>query len=425
MTKTKILLQCIVFGFILTFNSCSKTDDTNEEIINPTEVNITSLFEDVIEQEPSSINFGEYELEVVFEETISDSASTSTEPVGGRDSNTEFEPGVLTAGQWSDLNNWDFWNNLLTDEQYEAGVNKWNLKQIKRYSFQVLDSENTFVANAEISLVVNQTPIWKTKTDNKGEATLWSSLDYDDISAIITKGEDTNTINNVIEYTKGINVVNLDKIVTNNKKIDIYFAIDATGSMGDEIDYLKAELSNVIATVKQNNPASEMRVGSVFYRDQGDEYVTKDLSFTSDETSLISFIQEQSAAGGGNFPEAVSEALEVAINQNSWDSTASSKIMFLLLDAPPHYTQEAVSKLEHNLVKAAEEGIKVIPITASGIDKSTEYLMRSFAILTNGTYVFITDDSGIGNSHLEPTIGQYEVQKLNELLINLIGSYIP
>jgi hypothetical protein len=51
--------------------------------------------------------------------------------------------------------------------------------------------------------------------------------------------------------------------------------------------------------------------------------------------------------------------------------------------------------------------------------------MRSFAILTNGTYVFITDDSGVGNDHLEPTIGEYELEKLNDLLVRLVGEYVP
>jgi len=168
-----------------------------------------------------------------------------------------------------------------------------------------------------------------------------------------------------------------------------------------------------------------MRFGSVFYRDEGDEFVTRHFNFTNDEASLISFISDQSANGGGDFPEAVHSALDVAITQNSWNDNASARILFLLLDAPPHYTQEVISSVESNLIRAAEEGIKIVPITASGIDKATEYLMRSFAILTNGTYVFITDDSGVGNDHLEPTIGEFEVEKLNDLLVRLVSQYVP
>ena len=72
---------------------------------------------------------------------------------------------------------------------------------------------------------------------------------------------------------------------------------------------------------------------------------------------------------------------------------------------------------------AAEKGVRIIPVAGSGIDKSTEYLMRSFALTTNGTYVFLTDHSGVGNAHIEPTTDEYEVEKFNDLLIRVIGQF--
>jgi hypothetical protein len=68
-------------------------------------------------------------------------------------------------------------------------------------------------------------------------------------------------------------------------------------------------------------------------------------------------------------------------------------------------------------------GIRIIPIAGSGIDKSTEYLMRCLAIATNGTYVFLTDHSGIGAGHIEPTTDTYNVELLNNLLIRLFDQY--
>jgi hypothetical protein len=95
--------------------------------------------------------------------------------------------------------------------------------------------------------------------------------------------------------------------------------------------------------------------------------------------------------------------------------------LFLLLDAPPHHEQAVITSLQSSITAAAAAGIRVIPITASGIDKETEYLMRSFAITTGGTYVFITDDSGVGNDHLEASVGDYQVEKLNDLMVRLIN----
>ncbi len=408
------LIKIALIAIVTLIWSCSKGEDTIGKL---TASGKTGLFEEVTEPETTHTNTGFYSL--------SGDSTRSTSDWGDGNPNGQLEPGVLTAGEWNDLNNWNFWNNLLSNQEYYEDVNKWNLKEIKRCSFLIGDNNKSLVANAEISLLSDQVVVWKTKTDNKGKATLWSDLELDGLTARVKFEGIEEVIIDVKEYAEGINKVYLNKTIVNKKIIDIYFAVDATGSMGDEINYLKVELNNVIKRIKQNNPSLEMRFGSVFYRDEGDEFVTRPFDFTTDEASLISFISNQSAGGGGDFPEAVHSAMDIAITQNSWNDNASARILFLLLDAPPHYTQEVISSLELNLIKAAEKGIKIIPITASGIDKATEYLMRSFAILTNGTYVFITDDSGVGNSHLEPTIGEFEVEKLNDLMVRLVGEYVP
>src|SRR6056300_302732 len=98
--------------------------------------------------------------------------------------------------------------------------------------------------------------------------------------------------------------------------------------------------------------------------------------------------------------------------------------MFLILDAPPHRDAATMRRFTELTAKAAEMGIRIIPLTASGIDKSTEYLMRSLALLTNGTYVFLTDDSGIGNSHIEPTTDSYDVEMMNEVIVRIINQFI-
>jgi hypothetical protein len=65
----------------------------------------------------------------------------------------------------------------------------------------------------------------------------------------------------------------------------------------------------------------------------------------------------------------------------------------------------------------------MIPVASSGIDKYTEYLLRNEAMMTGGTYVFLTNDSGIGGDHLEATVGETVVEYLNRLLVRLINEY--
>ena len=49
--------------------------------------------------------------------------------------------------------------------------------------------------------------------------------------------------------------------------------------------------------------------------------------------------------------------------------------------------------------------------------------MRFFSITTNSTYVFITNDSGIGNDHLIASVGEYQVENLNDLMVRIITKY--
>ena len=88
-----------------------------------------------------------------------------------------------------------------------------------------------------------------------------------------------------------------------------------------------------------------------------------------------------------------------------------------------HEHIENVNTIKSQIKLAQEKGIKIIPIVASGANKNVEFLMRFFSISTNGTYVFITDDSGVGNKHLKPTDDDFKVEKLNDLIVRLIEKY--
>lgn len=49
--------------------------------------------------------------------------------------------------------------------------------------------------------------------------------------------------------------------------------------------------------------------------------------------------------------------------------------------------------------------------------------MRALALGTNGTYTFLTDHSGIGNSHIKPSTDSYEVETLNAIMVRIMKSY--
>ncbi|MBR0366485.1 MAG: VWA domain-containing protein, partial [Clostridia bacterium] len=201
--------------------------------------------------------------------------------------------------------------------------------------------------------------------------------------------------------------------------LDLMFTIDTTGSMGDELRYIKEELKDVVIRLDTN-----VRLSCNYYRDTTDSYTVKSFPFTTNVDKVVSQISRQYASGGGDYPEAVDLALLDSIDEHDWSVSARSRLLFLVLDAPPHFTDEVVLNIRNAVNSAVAKGIHIVPVASSGVDKDTEFFLRSLALATGGTYVFLTDHSGIGYSHIEPTIGDYDVEYLNELLLNIIKQYI-
>ncbi|MGB0176932.1 MAG: vWA domain-containing protein, partial [Owenweeksia sp.] len=338
--------------------------------------------------------------------------------------------GVITAGEWNDLRNWSFWNDLMARQELSDYQTRWGMFPNQRYSFEVKNSAGEPVTDATIILKNGSTELWKARTDNKGHAELWLDLfatnsPQQPTMALIKRDGLETTHANPQSVDGSVNQVVLDASGKPDA-LDIAFIVDATGSMGDEINFLKSDLADVIQRVRGANSSSglNIRTGAVFYRDKNDAYLTRTSDLSSTDQTTLSFIGGQSAHGGGDTPEAVHSALKETVEQLSWSSSARARIAFLLLDAPPHEENQVIQSYHESVKMAAQKGIKLIPITASGIDKSTEFLMRFSAIATNGTYVFITNHSGVGNNHIEATVGQYEVEFLNDLMVRLLNEYV-
>lgn len=349
---------------------------------------------------------------------ISGATSSSTNSSGN-------QTGIITAGEWNDIENWDFWLGLQTKKELNELADTWKMFTDNRIAVLVKNG-NTVVANANIELRKNNVVVWSAKSDNLGTAQLWIGFDQKlqdpDLSNYTLLVNGTTVQENIKLIDEGVNEIQTNTSTSQNS-IELAFIVDATGSMGDEIDFLKDDLKDVLQRVKNENSNQSLRTATVFYRDEGDDYVVKKSNFTNDVNSTIAFINKQWAAGGGDFPEAVHSGINEAINNLQWSQDGKTKIAFLLLDAPPHHTSVVINNLQQNVIKAAKNGIKIIPITASGINKETEFLMRYLAMVTNGTYVFITNDSGVGDDHIEATVGPYQVEFLNNLLVRLVSKY--
>lgn len=333
--------------------------------------------------------------------------------------------GLVTAGEWNDLDNWDFYQKTLMKEPFKGFPDDWQMYTNHRIAV-ALTAKNKPAANATVTLFRNDTPIWTAKTDNLGRAELWVGAFQKEKElnpTLLRLKVNEQWVSTATISETQVNRIALDETLPSpTNQVQIAFMVDATGSMGDELEFLKMDLKKVINEVQKANTQLKISTATVFYRDEGDEYVVKHSPFTEDINQTTEFISQQRADGGGDFPEAVDKAL-VQLNQLQWQPEARTRIAFLVLDAPPHNKPAVISSIQYSVKTAAASGIKLIPVVASGIDKTTEFLMRFIAMYTNGTYVFITDHSGIGNKHLEPSVGEYQVEKLSDLMVRLIKKY--
>jgi hypothetical protein len=343
----------------------------------------------------------------------------------------QISSGLLTAGEWNDNKNIWFIRDLLANGQnynYSDFFKKWGLSPFTRIVVKCTAAgEPAEGARVTVTCATNGA-IYEGVTDHNGMCYVYYSVIDRDASPThvsVSYGGDTQVSDITASQLTGEQNVEIafEKRDQKTKKLDLMFTIDTTGSMSDEIRYLQKELENVIIRVKDDCGNIPVRLSVNFYRDHGDAYVVKPYEFTTDIDSALADLAREYADGGGDYEEAVELALESSINDHDWDDD-SIKLMFMVLDAPPHNTASIRESLHESIMAASKKGIRIIPVASSGVDKDTEFLLRAFAMTTGGTYTFLTDDSGIGGSHLEPTVGDYEVEHLNDMLVRIIEEYI-
>lgn len=366
-----------------------------------------------------------YDASFSDEKFLPEGAKSKLKGIG----NNDGKAGVLTAGEINDFSKWNMWQDIVNEDlnKYKA---YWKMQPQDRYSIQLTNDNGFPVVDAEVHLIDDSGDIlYVNRTDNTGKSELWGGLFIDvevqnSLKCKIYYNDQAFEIRKLIPFYKGVNTKKINVDCSQNDMVDIAFVVDATGSMGDEINFLKKEINDVIYETKNMNQDLTFNFANVFYRDHGEDYLTKKHDFTDVLSESVAFINQQSAAGGGDFEEAVEIALDTAINSLNWSENARARILFLVLDAPPHNSPEIRKKLESLMRQAANNGVRIVPLVASGINKDAEYLMRTIALATNGTYAFLTNHSGVGGGHIEPTTNEYDVELLNDLMKRIIKSYI-
>lgn len=172
-------------------------------------------------------------------------------------------------------------------------------------------------------------------------------------------------------------------------RIDVVFTIDATGSMGDEIDAVKKEIWTIANGLMAGTPKPDIRFGLVFYQDVTDTFLTETVPLTRDIDQIHEKLMAIQAGGGGDWEEHVGRGLHDALALN-WDMHQNtSRIMYLVGDAPGHDDYNDGYSIDGALEKANQSQIKINTIGCSGL-RTGDAEYRKIANRTGGKFAPLT-----------------------------------
>jgi len=178
------------------------------------------------------------------------------------------------------------------------------------------------------------------------------------------------------------------------RKVEVVFVLDTTGSMSGLIDTAKEKIWSIASTLASAQPAPELRMGLVAYRDRGDDYVTRAIDLSSDLDSMYATLMDFRAEGGGDTPESVNQALHDAVHRMSWSHDEDTyRVIFLVGDAPPHMDYANDVRYPRTLEAALARGI-VVNTVQCGDDPDARREWTRIARLAQGRFFAVEQAGG-------------------------------
>ncbi|MDM0120851.1 vWA domain-containing protein [Variovorax arabinosiphilus] len=330
----------------------------------------------------------------------------------------------VTAGMVDD--NADFGEYLRFRERTQVAHRARDVRE--RYLLQVRNARGTVVPDAEVAVTAPSGATLWARTDAGGRA--WLHPDAVDTTrsaiyevAVRKDGREASTFLRRGQKS-AVDVVLADSAAPTRARLDLVFLIDATGSMADEIGRLKTTLRSIANEVAQLPSRPDTCFGLVAYRDKGDEFLLRSHDFTNDLGAFQGVLNALQANGGGDYPEAMNEALHDTVHRLSWRGSGATRMVVLLADAPPHLDYGG-PQYDDDMLAALGKGIKIFSVGASGLDKQGEVVQRQMAQYTGGRFVFLTykdaerPASGPGRETVHD-VSNYSVQTLDRLIVRLV-----
>jgi len=152
---------------------------------------------------------------------------------------------------------------------------------------------------------------------------------------------------------------------------DLVFIADTTGSMGGAIDNVRTNAADILAEVSAAQPTAQFAVAE--YKDFTDASPFRvNQALTDDDAAVQAGIDQWSASGGGDFPEANLNALfRVATDAVSFRAD-STRIAVIFGDAPSHDPSGGHSLADTSAALQAA-GIRVVAVDVGALDSTGQF----------------------------------------------------
>lgn len=277
-------------------------------------------------------------------------------------------PDSTPVAYWGERPDWALWQSLTTHD-FAPFAGYWSLASTAPYLVQVTNQDHKPLANAQVQLISQEGHlIWSARSNLKGEALLWAGQATTAKRIVASYGPLSQHSTQLLTLDKGKNQVQLATDCQRLQGIDLVFLLDATHSMRDEFSALFASLKN------SGHPI-------LLARDLGERYLTQRVQPTHNFT--------YQAAGGGSDEEAMDTILMAALQEHDWDTQAATRLLVYITDAQPAKRPGAADRLRRAAAYAAERGVQILPIAASGMQEEGAYILQSLAWLTNTHYAWL------------------------------------
>ncbi len=354
---------------------------------------------------------------------VAEKAAPSTPKSAPRGSRSSAEASGLKAGYADDNRQYNYFLQFL--KEYGAQVPNVPIAVEERIVLRAHDERGKPLGNAEV------------KVYGSGGAQLARGLTYADGSFLFFPAEHAQESRYRARVTYGQSALELwferggrrevaldfplARPATQAVPLDLLFILDATGSMGEEIQRLRTTIELINLNLSSLSSRPRVRFGLVQYRDRGDDYVTRTVPFTEDLDSFQASLDRVEASGGGDDPEDLQAALQEAMRL-PWNREGV-RLAFVITDAAPHLDYGE----DYTYVDAAHEarakGIKVFGVGTGGLDLAGEYVLRQVAQYTAAKYIFLTygergeSEGGAPGSVSHHTGANFQTDKLEAIII--------